>query len=215
MKHYGNWKYSRKLFENISQDPVADIRFVQKKLSHLKQSAILTVKNGWTPDVYVRIARKYFMEPESTYLELQGLGGSIKSLQDIGSIIELRSYGKCTFSKNDSLRIDLHDKYGNACGAIRKARKSILILRSDNFKEIIAKEEEQEKCPVPVKNPEHSKEEYSKKCLEMLEKFNKEWIIEEDPNFKIDPNFKESDDESSDDTEEEQSLDAFGTFAKK
>jgi hypothetical protein len=49
----------------------------------------------------------------------------------------------------------------------------------------------------------------------MLEKFNKEWIIEEDPNFKIDPNFKESDDESSEDTEEEQSLDAFGTHAKK
>ena len=89
------------------------------------------------------------------------------------------------------------------------------MLRSDNFKEIIAKEEEQEKCPEPVKNPEHSKEEYYKKCLEMLEKFNKEWIIEEDPNFKIDPNFKESDDESSVDTEEEQILEAFENSTKK
>ena len=142
-------------------------------------------------------------------MELQGLGSSLKNLQEIGSLIELRAYGRCSTSKTDSLLVNLLDKQGNFAGVTHKSRKSILIERNELFKEIIDKEAGDDKNPVQVKNPEHSKEEFHKKCMEMLEKFNKEWIIEEDPNFKIDPNFKESDDESSEDSDDEKFLEAF------
>lgn len=111
----------------------------------------LTICSTKDPTYYLRLIRYHFKQVSGTaqqdkILSIQALGLSCQNLVYVACLVTMKGYATYKRIKNDHLSVPIADsETGRHLGLVKKVRLTVKLLRSDNFDDIIASEEEAER----------------------------------------------------------------------